>query len=169
MNARDTDSILNYNILKNNIIFAIWGDFINHTVKKSLTTTLSWWRWYMVDFFSGRTDHIKSGDKLSSVIVNKQEEENRSDLGHGNWQTHILATCVSSHSNIPANWPAICWLAKEKSYTYAQNATDHSFKLKIWRLTCSFTAGGSHTNVLNATTHSDLLDIWRLTCWGKDA
>ena len=72
VNARDTDSILNYNFLKNNIFFAIWEDFINHTVKKSLTTTLSWWRWYMVDFFSGRTDHIKSGDKLSSVIVNKQ-------------------------------------------------------------------------------------------------
>ena len=135
------------------------------------------WRWRSGKIIQkserGRTDHIKSEDKLSSFIVNKQEEENRSDLGHGNWQTHILATCVSSHSNIPANWPAICWLTLEISYTYAQNATNHSVKLYIWRLTCSFTAGRSHTNVLNATKHSDLLDIWRLTCsetqWGKDA
>ena len=57
------------------------------------------WRWRSGKIIQkserGRTDHIKSGDKLSSVIVNEQEEDNRSDLGHGNWQTHILTTCVS--------------------------------------------------------------------------
>ena len=42
----------NHGIIINNVIFAIWGDIINHTEEKSLTTSLSWWRLYMVDIFT---------------------------------------------------------------------------------------------------------------------
>ena len=158
VNARDTDSILNYNILKNNIIFAIWGDFINHTVKKSLTTTLSWWRWYMVDFFSGRTDHIKSGDKLSSVIVNKQWEENRSDLGHSKL-TSLQHVCQVIQIFQPTGQPYVDSQRRKVTHVIRMQQISQAVNL-----TSSFTARRSHTNVLNAANHSVKLEIWSLTC-----
>ena len=60
----------------------------------------------MVDFFSGRTDHIKSGDKLSSVIVNKQWEENKSDLGHSKL-TSLQDVCQVSQIFQPTGQPYV--------------------------------------------------------------